>query len=145
MADSHYTQSSHPDIARQQPYPPPGNQPTDPRAPRTDAMSAAASGTLPPQDPSPHGKDSPVPDPGPQGRPGYYAPSAFRADSPGDNLPRGEGHHKGFSERVHQLGSKAAEPINALANKVGSRAFLPSSMDKECQKAAEILLSFCGT
>lgn len=149
MADSHYTQSSHPEATRQQPYPPPGkDQSTDPRIPRTDAMSAAASGTIPPQDPPPsqqYGYYSPVPDSGPQGRPGYYAPSAFREDSPGDNLAHGESHHKGFSERAHELGSKAAQPINALANKMGSQAFLPSTMDKECKKAAEILASFCGT
>lgn len=45
---------------------------------------------------------------------------------------------------MHHLGAKAAAPINALVNKMGSQAFLPSTMDKECEKAAAILLSFCA-
>ncbi|KAL2104453.1 hypothetical protein VUR80DRAFT_694 [Thermomyces stellatus] len=122
MADSHYTQSSQPEATRQHPFPPPGkDQSVDPRAPRTDAMSAAMSGTIPPQEPAPsqhYAYSAPTPDPGPQGRPGYYAPSAFGADSPGENLAHGEHHHKGFSERMHELGTQAAEPINALANKL---------------------------
>lgn len=45
---------------------------------------------------------------------------------------------------MHLLGAKAAAPINAFANKMGSQAFLPSTMDKECEKAAAILTSFCS-
>lgn len=44
---------------------------------------------------------------------------------------------------MHSLGVKAAGPINALANKMGSRGFLPSTLDQECDKAAAILNSFC--
>jgi len=39
-------------------------------------------------------------------------------------------------------GSKAAAPLNALANKMGSESFLPTTLDKECEKAARILRSF---
>ncbi|KAH8888159.1 hypothetical protein GQ53DRAFT_614227, partial [Thozetella sp. PMI_491] len=38
---------------------------------------------------------------------------------------------------------KAAKPFNTLANKMGSETFLPTTMDKECDKAARILKSFC--
>ncbi|GKT87550.1 LAS seventeen-binding protein [Colletotrichum tofieldiae] len=50
---------------------------------------------------------------------------------------------KGWGERLSQIGMKAAVPINALANKMGSQSFLPTTMDKECEKAAKILRSFC--
>ncbi|KAK3938843.1 hypothetical protein QBC46DRAFT_316934 [Diplogelasinospora grovesii] len=48
-----------------------------------------------------------------------------------------------WTQRLSGLGAKAAAPINALAHKMGSEAFLPSTMDKECEKAARILRSFC--
>ncbi|OLN87264.1 SH3 domain-containing protein PJ696.02-like protein 2 [Colletotrichum chlorophyti] len=51
--------------------------------------------------------------------------------------------HRGWGERLSQIGMKAAVPINALANKMGSQSFLPTTMDKECEKAAKILRSFC--
>ncbi|KAL2755397.1 hypothetical protein ACRALDRAFT_2104779, partial [Sodiomyces alcalophilus JCM 7366] len=38
---------------------------------------------------------------------------------------------------------KAAAPINAMANKLGSQSFLPTTMDRECEKAASIIRSFC--
>lgn len=48
-----------------------------------------------------------------------------------------------WSSRFAGLGTKVATPLNALANKMGSEAFLPSAMDKECEKAARILRGFC--
>ncbi|TDZ31924.1 SH3 domain-containing protein [Colletotrichum spinosum] len=51
--------------------------------------------------------------------------------------------HRGWGERLSQMGMKAAVPINALANKMGSQSFLPTTMDKECEKAGKILRSFC--
>ncbi|KAK2601854.1 hypothetical protein QQS21_004540 [Conoideocrella luteorostrata] len=41
------------------------------------------------------------------------------------------------------LSSGAAAPINSLAHKLGSQSFLPETLDKECDKAASILKSFC--
>jgi len=35
-------------------------------------------------------------------------------------------------------------PINRLSNKIGSEAFWPTTLDKECDKAARILKSFCS-
>ncbi|KAK3317471.1 hypothetical protein B0T19DRAFT_488718 [Cercophora scortea] len=49
----------------------------------------------------------------------------------------------GWSSKLAGLASKAAVPLNALANKMGSEAFFPQTMDKECEKAARILKSFC--
>lgn len=50
-----------------------------------------------------------------------------------------------WTQRLSVFGSKAAAPFNMLANKLGSEAFLPSTMDKECEKAARILRNFCST
>ena len=33
--------------------------------------------------------------------------------------------------------------MNKLSNKLGSEAFWPTTLDKECDKAARILRSFC--
>jgi len=49
-----------------------------------------------------------------------------------------------WSDRLSTLGTKAAAPLNALANKMGSEGFLPSTMDKEVIKAARILKNFCS-
>lgn len=54
-----------------------------------------------------------------------------------------EGTRRNWSSMLTEMGHKAAAPINALANKLGSQSFLPTSMDKECYKAAQILRSFC--
>ncbi|KAF4981376.1 hypothetical protein FZEAL_2806 [Fusarium zealandicum] len=55
-----------------------------------------------------------------------------------------EEHKKvGWGERFSQLGIKAAAPINSLAHKLGSQSFLPETLDKECDKAASILRTFC--
>ena len=44
-----------------------------------------------------------------------------------------------------RLGAKAAAPIHGLAHIVGAESFLPTTMNKECEKAARILRSFCST
>lgn len=50
-----------------------------------------------------------------------------------------------WGQRFSLLGTKAAAPFNMLANKLGSETFLPSTMDKEVEKAARILRAFCST
>lgn len=39
---------------------------------------------------------------------------------------------------------KLGAPVNKLTNKIGSEAFWPTTLDKECDKAARILKSFCS-
>jgi len=64
--------------------------------------------------------------------------------------PTSSGHHEGdgakssWSHKLAGWGSKAAAPFNALANKMGSETFLPTTLDKECDKAARILRSFAS-
>ncbi|KAF3765736.1 hypothetical protein M406DRAFT_356034, partial [Cryphonectria parasitica EP155] len=57
----------------------------------------------------------------------------------------GDGSAKkaGWGQRFAAMGNKAAVPFNALANKLGAEAFLPSTMDKEVEKASRILRAFC--
>lgn len=50
---------------------------------------------------------------------------------------------KTFGERLYQWGVATGVPVNKITNKLGSEAFWPTSMDKECDKAARILKSFC--
>lgn len=54
----------------------------------------------------------------------------------------GDGAKSSWSHKLAGWGSKAAAPLNALANKMGSESFLPTTLDKECEKAARILRSF---
>jgi SH3 domain-containing YSC84-like protein 1 len=51
---------------------------------------------------------------------------------------------KTFGERFYDWSVKAGVPVNKITNKLGSEAFWPTSMDKECDKAARILKSFCS-
>jgi hypothetical protein len=39
---------------------------------------------------------------------------------------------------------KLGKPINRFSNKIGSEAFWPTTLDKESNKAARILKSFCS-
>lgn len=71
-----------------------------------------------------YGTDDPTPHQHPAGGPGA-GPAATKPS---------------WSSRFAE---KVATPFNALANKMGSEAFLPSTMDKECEKAARILRGFC--
>lgn len=49
---------------------------------------------------------------------------------------------QGF-DNVYKVVDKLGEPINRLSHKVGSEAFWPTTLDKESEKAARILRSFC--
>ncbi|KAK1573441.1 uncharacterized protein LY79DRAFT_673629 [Colletotrichum navitas] len=147
------------------PGPPPANQPQFTHAPQPQqhsqtplaqyatgqqhADAAAAAAAAPGYNPADHGAghhyaahfDGPPGSAAPahtQSGP-YTDPAAAHAAYIAD--PHKE--KKGWGERLSQIGMKAAVPINALANKMGSQSFLPTTMDKECEKAAKILRSFC--
>lgn len=51
---------------------------------------------------------------------------------------------KGF-DKVWEGVDKLGAPVNKLTNKIGSEAFWPTTLDKESDKAARILKSFCST
>lgn len=52
------------------------------------------------------------------------------------------GSKKGF-DKVWGWADKLGAPVNKLTNKIGSEAFWPTTLDKESDKAARILRSFC--
>ncbi|KAL2865622.1 lipid-binding SYLF domain-containing protein [Aspergillus lucknowensis] len=49
---------------------------------------------------------------------------------------------KGFDKAWHTL-DKLGNPVNRMSNRVGAEAFWPMTIDKESDKAARILRSFC--
>lgn len=53
------------------------------------------------------------------------------------------GGKAGFG-KLYSVVDKLGPPVNKLSNKLGSEAFWPTTMDKECDKAARILRSFCS-
>lgn len=53
------------------------------------------------------------------------------------------GSKKGFDVSWKAL-DKLGAPVNKLSNKLGSEAFWPTTLDKESDKAARILKSFCS-
>jgi len=49
---------------------------------------------------------------------------------------------KKYYDKAYVAVDKLGAPVNKLTNKIGSEAFWPTSLDKECDKAARILRSF---
>jgi hypothetical protein len=52
------------------------------------------------------------------------------------------GGKAGF-DKVWKWADKLGAPVNRLSNRLGSEAFWPTTLDKESDKAARILKSFC--
>jgi hypothetical protein len=48
-------------------------------------------------------------------------------------------------DKAWNLVDKLGPPVNRLSNKLGSEAFWPTTLEKESDKAARILRSFCST
>ena len=46
-------------------------------------------------------------------------------------------------DKLWATADKLGDPVNKLSNKIGSEAFWPTTLDKESEKAARILRSFC--
>lgn len=47
-------------------------------------------------------------------------------------------------DKVWGWADKLGDPVNKLSNRLGSEAFWPMSIDRESDKAARILSSFCS-
>ena len=47
-------------------------------------------------------------------------------------------------DKTYEVVDKLGKPVNRLSNKLGSEAFWPTTLDKESDKAARILKSFCS-
>jgi len=52
-------------------------------------------------------------------------------------------HSKAGFDKAWGWAEKLGAPVNKFTNKIGSEAFWPTSLDKESDKAARILKSFC--
>lgn len=93
-----------------------------------------------------HPDENPIPDYHPtaqQQQQHYYQPNAAELYGTDDPRPTAETKASSWSTRLAELGTKAAAPFNSLTTKLGTEAFLPAPMDKECEKAARILRAFC--
>lgn len=53
------------------------------------------------------------------------------------------GKAKAGFDKLYNLVDKLGAPVNRMSNKLGSEAFWPTTLDKESDKAARILKSFC--
>jgi hypothetical protein len=53
------------------------------------------------------------------------------------------GSKSGF-DKAWKAADKLGAPVNKLSNKLGSEAFWPTTLDKESDKAARILKTFCS-
>lgn len=53
------------------------------------------------------------------------------------------GSKTGF-DKTWKAMDKLGAPVNKLSNKLGSEALWPTTLDKESEKAARILKSFCS-
>lgn len=115
--------------------PPPGNHPAPQGAPQHSNEMPIPEYNIPPYDPS-HPQYAPPPD-----SELYDEPSSSTNQQGG----QGKGAKSSWGDRLAALGQQAAVPFNTLANKMGSESFLPTTMDKECEKAARILRGFCST
>jgi hypothetical protein len=52
---------------------------------------------------------------------------------------------KSAFDKAYTQFDKLGAPVNRLSNKLGAEAFWPTTLDKESDKAARILRSFCST
>ncbi|KAF5647948.1 YSC84-like protein [Fusarium sp. NRRL 52700] len=76
----------------------------------------------------------------------FPPPPSYTANSPSIQQQSTEAQinrKSGFANRIHVLSAKIAGPVNNFANKLGCEAFMPTTMEKECEKAARVLASFC--
>ncbi|KAJ4329081.1 hypothetical protein N0V84_000438 [Fusarium piperis] len=79
-----------------------------------------------------------------QAPPTYTAEPDYQQPSPSEQQqqPRDAPSKQAKGHHFHRIGSKAGRPLNKAANLIGAEGWWPTTMDKECNKAARILHSF---
>lgn len=128
---------------QQEYYPPP---PPGPPPAHTNPLGSNPTYETHQQSVPQHPDEHPIPDYQPtaqQQQQHYYQPNAAELYGTDDPRPTAETKASSWSTRLAELGTKAAAPFNSLTTKLGTEAFLPAPMDKECEKAARILRAFC--
>ncbi|GAP92792.1 putative duf500 domain-containing protein [Rosellinia necatrix] len=102
--------------------------------------------TLPPR-PTSSGMYFPPPPASPSKTPQGTGGGSWRIPNSGGGINGGDGgstdSDHGLGDKLYRWSIKAGVPVNKIANKLGSEAFWPMTMDQECDKAASILRDFC--
>lgn len=78
------------------------------------------------------------------GRPTSAAHEELQSQDKAVHDPNGLMSQHAWPQNVQNIGMHSATPLNNFATKVGSESFMPTTMDKECEKAARILRGFCS-
>ncbi|KAG8411908.1 hypothetical protein J3458_015202 [Metarhizium acridum] len=149
-------QQQHQQQHQQQPsFPPPPPASADEKQSHHQQQSAHAIPAYNPANPvfapppttAQHDTQTPTGHPGPaQSYAHQQPPQPQEQQQPQPQQQPSQTAHKksGWGDRFkHFVSAGAAAPINSLAHKLGSQSFLPETLDKECDKSAAILRSFC--
>lgn len=76
-----------------------------------------------------------------QAPPTYTVESDYQEPTP-EQQPQDVSSKQAKGHHFHRISSKAGWPLNKAANLIGAEGWWPTTMDKECNKAARILHSF---
>ncbi|EEU42084.1 uncharacterized protein NECHADRAFT_105541 [Fusarium vanettenii 77-13-4] len=77
-----------------------------------------------------------------QAPPTYTVESDHQESTPSEQQPQDVSSNRAKGHHFHKISSKAGWPLNKAANLIGAEGWWPTTMDKECNKAARILHSF---
>ncbi|KAM0429618.1 hypothetical protein ACHAPT_006221 [Fusarium lateritium] len=66
----------------------------------------------------------------------------YQQPTPSEQQPQDAPSKEAKGHHFHRISSKAGWPLNKAANLIGAEGWWPTTMDKECNKAARILHSF---
>ncbi|RTE68778.1 hypothetical protein BHE90_016846 [Fusarium euwallaceae] len=77
-----------------------------------------------------------------QDPPTYTVEPDYQQPTPSERQPQDASSKQVKGHHFHRISSKAGWPLNKAANLIGAEGWWPTTMDKECNKAARILYSF---
>lgn len=77
-----------------------------------------------------------------QAPPTYTVEPDYQESTPSEQQPQDASSKEAKGHHFHKISSKAGWPLNKAANLIGAEGWWPTTMDKECNKAARILHSF---
>ncbi|KJK74946.1 hypothetical protein H634G_09780 [Metarhizium anisopliae BRIP 53293] len=145
-------QQQHQQQHQQPSFPPPPPASADDKQSHHQQQSAYAIPAYNPANPAfappptaQHDAQTPTGHPGPASSYAHQQPPQPQHQQPPPQQSSQTAPKKsGWGDRFkHFVSAGAAAPINSLAHKLGSQSFLPETLDKECDKSAAILRSFC--
>ncbi|KAI8655134.1 Ysc84 domain-containing protein [Fusarium keratoplasticum] len=77
-----------------------------------------------------------------QAPPTYTVEPDYQQPTPSEQQPQDASSKQANGHHFHRISSKAGWPLNKAANLIGAEGWWPTTMDKECNKAARILHNF---